>query len=89
MEENNNIQEETPLEFKQVNAAETLLNEHMQDINANPNKTYFLASLASLLVPLVGIFFFIKYKNTNSVKAVTCLKWAIVGSTITLVARFF
>lgn len=89
MEENNNIQEETPLEFKQVNAAETLLNEHMQDVNANPNKTYFLASLASLLVPLVGIFFFIKYKNTNSVKAVTCLKWAIVGSTITLVARFF
>ena len=89
MEQENNIQEETPLEFKQVNAAETLLNEHMQDIDANPNKTYFLVSLASLLVPLAGLFFFIKYKNTNSVKAITCLKWAIVGSTIALVAKLF
>ena len=89
MEQENNIQEEKPLEFKQVNAAETLLNEHMQDVDANPNKTYFLASLASLLVPLVGIFFFIKYKNTNSVKAITCLKWAIVGATITLLSMLF
>ena len=40
-QENNNIQEETPLEFKQVNAAETLLNEHMQDIDANPIRLTF------------------------------------------------